>query len=73
MLLKDFVSPVHHRRRSRLDRFGQVVDHRWINASNVDVDRFKYGYDRNSNRTYKENGVIARLNEVYTYDDLNQY
>ena len=72
MLLKDFVSPVRRRRRSRLDRFGRVVDHRWINASNVDVDRFKYGYDRNSNRTYKENGVIASLSEVYTYDDLNQ-
>ena len=55
-----------------LDRFGRVVDHRWINASNVDVDRFKYGYDRNSNRTYRENGVIASLSEVYTNDDLNQ-
>ena len=72
MLLKDFVSPVRRRRRSRLDRFGRVVDHRWINASNVDVDRFKYGYDRNGNRTYKENGVIATLSEVYTNDNLNQ-
>jgi len=72
MLLKKFVSPVYRRRRSRLDRFGRVVDHRWINASNVDVDRFKYGYDRNGNRTYKENGVIATLSEVYTNDNLNQ-
>ncbi len=72
MLLKDFVSPVRRRRRNRLDRFGRVVDHRWINASNVDVDRFKYGYDRNGNRTYKENGVIASLSEVYTNDNLNQ-
>ncbi len=72
MLLKGFVSPVHRRRRNRLDRFGRVVDHRWINASNVDVDRFKYGYDRNGNRTYKENGVIASLSEVYTNDNLNQ-
>ena len=72
MLLKDFVSPVHHRKRYRLDS-GRVVDHRWTNASNVDVDRFKYGYDRNGNRTYKENGVIASLSEVYTNDDLNQY
>ena len=72
MLLKDFVSPVHRRWRNRLDRFGPVVDHRWINASNVDVDRFKYGYDRNGNRTYKENGVNASLSEVYTNDNLNQ-
>ena len=70
MLLKDFVSPVHHRRRSRLDRFQRIVDQRWINGSNV--DRFKYGYDRNGNRTYKENGVNASLSEVYTNDNLNQ-
>jgi hypothetical protein len=25
-----------------LDRFGRVVDNRWMNSSNVDIDRFKY-------------------------------
>ena len=55
-----------------LDRFKRIVDHRWVNGSNVDVDRFKYGYDRNGNRLFKENGVIASLSEVYSYDDLNQ-
>jgi RHS repeat-associated protein len=55
-----------------LDRFGRIVDQRWINGSNVDVDRFKYGYDRNSNVLYKENIVNSGLSEVYTYDDLNQ-
>ena len=29
-----------------LDRFGRVVDQRWINGSNTDVDRYQYGYDR---------------------------
>ncbi len=55
-----------------LDRFQRIVDQRWINGSNVDVDRYKYGYDRNGNRLFKENVVIASLSEVYTYDDLNQ-
>ncbi len=55
-----------------LDRFGRIVDQRWINGSNVDVDRFKYGYDRNGNVLYKENIVNSGLSEVYTYDDLNQ-
>ncbi len=55
-----------------LDRFGRIVDQRWINGSNVDVDRFKYGYDRNGNVLYKENIVNTGLSEVYTYDDLNQ-
>ncbi len=55
-----------------LDRFQRIVDQRWINGSNVDVDRFKYGYDRNGNRLFKDNVVIASLSEVYTYDDLNQ-
>ncbi len=55
-----------------LDRFGRIVDQRWINGSNVDVDRFKYGYDRDGNVLYKENVVNSGLSEVYTYDDLNQ-
>jgi RHS repeat-associated protein len=55
-----------------LDRFQRIVDQRWINGSNVDVDRYKYGYDRNGNCLFKENVVIASLSEVYTYDGLNQ-
>ena len=55
-----------------LDRFGRIVDQRWINGSNTDVDRFRYGYDRDGNRTYKENVVNTGLSEVYTYDNLNQ-
>lgn len=55
-----------------LDRFGRVVDQRWINGSNTDVDRYQYGYDRDGNRLYKDNKVLASLSEVYTYDSLNQ-
>ena len=55
-----------------LDRFGRIVDQRWINSSNIDVDRYQYGYDRDGNRLYKDNKVIASLSEVYTYDSLNQ-
>ena len=55
-----------------LDRFGRVMDQRWINGSNTDVDRYQYGYDRDGNRLYKDNKVLTALSEVYTYDSLNQ-
>jgi RHS repeat-associated protein len=55
-----------------LDRFGRVVDQRWINGSGTDVDRYQYGYDRDGNRLYKDNKVLSSLSEVYTYDSLNQ-
>lgn len=28
-----------------LDRFGRIVDHRWLHNSNTDMDRNQYGYD----------------------------
>jgi len=55
-----------------LDRFGRIVDQRWINGSDTDVDRYQYGYDRDGNRLYKDNKVLTTLSEVYTYDSLNQ-
>lgn len=56
-----------------LDRFGRVVDQRWVVAANgVAVDRFQYGYDRNSYRTYRDNLVNTAFGELYTYDGLNQ-
>ena len=56
-----------------LDRFGRVVDQRWIVASTgVARDRFQYGYDRDSNRLYRDNLVNAAFGELYTYDGLNQ-
>jgi RHS repeat-associated protein len=63
-----------------LDRFGRVVDQRWIKTSDgSDTDRFKYGYDRDSNRLYRENLVNSLFSELYHadgatagYDNLNQ-
>jgi hypothetical protein len=46
-----------------LDRFDRIVDHRWVTTSTgVATDRFQYGYDRDSNRTYRDNhgGVAFR-------------
>jgi RHS repeat-associated protein len=56
-----------------LDRFGRIVDQRWIKTSTgTATDRFQYGYDRDSNRTYRDNLINTGFGEVYTYDSLNQ-
>jgi RHS repeat-associated protein len=56
-----------------LDRFGRIVDHRSIKTSpGTATDRFQYGYDRDSNRTYRDNQVNTAFGEVYTYDNLSQ-
>ncbi|MGM0489808.1 MAG: hypothetical protein ACQESR_24005 [Planctomycetota bacterium] len=59
------------------DRFGRVVNHLWRDyGGSADADRFKYGYDRAGNRTWKENDVAAKLDtpvhldELYDYDDV---
>jgi hypothetical protein len=39
-----------------LDRFGRVVDQRWIKTSNgTATDRFQMGYDRDSNVLWRDN------------------
>ena len=63
-----------------LDRFGRVVDQRWINTStSTATDRFQYGYDQDSNVLYKNNLVNSSFSELYHangssngYDNLNQ-
>ncbi len=63
-----------------LDRFGRVVDQRWIiTATGTATDRFQYGYDRDSNRLYRDNLVNSSFGELYHangpsngYDLLNQ-
>ena len=63
-----------------LDRFGRVVDQRWILTSNgTATDRFQYGYDRDGNRLYRDNLVNSAFGELYHangssngYDNLNQ-
>jgi RHS repeat-associated protein len=63
-----------------LDRFGRVVDQRWLNTSTgTATDRFQYGYDADGNVLYKSNLVNSGLSELYHangasngYDGLNQ-
>ena len=60
-----------------LDRFGRVVDQRWIKTSSgADLERVQYGFDRASNRVWRDNVVAdvlsAKQDEFYTYDGLYQ-
>jgi hypothetical protein len=49
-----------------LDRFGRVLDQRWINTgTNTATDRFQYGYDRDSNALYRNNLVNTAFGELY--------
>ncbi|PQO40735.1 hypothetical protein [Blastopirellula marina] len=62
---------------SGLDRFGRVKDNRWYDyGSSVDVDRTKYGYDRASNRIWRQNVVANSLSqpfdELYHYDGVHR-
>jgi len=53
-----------------------VIDQKWRNDSSAVKDRYRYGYDRNSNRLYRENVVAgdasASFDELYAYDGLNR-
>jgi len=58
-----------------LDRFGRIIDVRWLKtATTTDIDRFKYGFDYASNRTWRQNLLAPSSNwdEVYSYDGLYQ-
>jgi RHS repeat-associated protein len=64
-----------------LDQFNRIVDQSWLNTSGgpgyyLHIDQYQYGYDQNSNRTWKQNTVAhvdgVYLDEAYTYDDLNR-
>src|SRR5262249_213765 len=49
-----------------LDRFGRVVDQRWIvTANGTHTDRFKYGYDRDSEPLYRDNLVNSSFGDLY--------
>jgi len=63
-----------------LDRFGRVVDQRYINTStSTATDRFQYGYDPDGNVLYKDNKLSSADSELYHasgssngYDPLNR-
>ena len=55
------------------DRFGRVVDQRWYDyGASADRDRYTYGYDRASNRLYRENITASGKDEFYSYLCLSQ-
>lgn len=56
-----------------LDRFGRIVDNRWLHGAAADADRIKYGYDAASNRIWRQNTVAATgQDEFYTQDGVYQ-
>lgn len=62
---------------SGFDRFGRIKDSRWYNyGDSEDVDRIKYGYDRNGNRTYRQNSVASNysehFDELYLHDLIDR-
>jgi hypothetical protein len=56
------------------DRFMRIIDQKWRNsAGTTNIDRFGYGYDRDSNRVWKDvNPTVSTTgkDEYYTYDGL---
>ena len=62
---------------SGLDRFGRVAWQRWVKTTDGSVlDRYFYGYDRDSNRKWraerKSAGTPGGRDEAYVYDNLNR-
>ena len=57
-----------------IDIFGRIVDQKWLNYSGTPttLDEYKYGYDLDSNRLWKQNTVGTGKDEYYTYDNLNR-
>ena len=66
----DFGTPGEY---SGFDRFGRIIDQRWYDYGAGEVrDQYRYGYDRASNRLYRENTVASSKDEFYTYDGMNR-
>ncbi|SFJ57618.1 RHS repeat domain-containing protein [Planctomicrobium piriforme] len=60
-----------------LDRFGRIKDCRWQDyGASADAVRLKYGYDRDSNRLWRQDDVARAasqpFDELYTYDGLQR-
>ncbi|MFO1458227.1 MAG: RHS repeat-associated core domain-containing protein [Verrucomicrobiota bacterium] len=57
-----------------LDRFGRVYDQRWlVTSSGSALERIQYGFDRSSNRIFRDNLVAGSgQDEYYSYDNVNQ-
>jgi RHS repeat-associated protein len=57
-----------------LDRFGRVVDQRWMKSSTgAALERIQYGFDRVGNRVWRQNLVrTTGQDEYYSYDGARQ-
>jgi RHS repeat-associated protein len=58
-----------------LDRFGRVIDANWANvAGTAPLARVKYGYNRVSSRTWRDNlsPGMTGYDELYGYDQLQR-
>jgi RHS repeat-associated protein len=58
-----------------LDRFGRVIDANWANvAGTTTLARVKYGYNRVSSRTWRDNlsPGMTGYDELYGYDQLQR-
>ena len=54
------------------DRFGRIKDNYWYGeATDVPVDRVRYGYDLAGNRIWKENVVAAALDKAFDESYVN--
>ncbi|MCX7386368.1 MAG: hypothetical protein NTX48_06845, partial [Planctomycetales bacterium] len=52
-----------------LDRFGRVDNCLW-KKSTTTLAQIQYGYDRASNRTWRDDSVLTGYDELYAYDGL---
>ena len=61
-------------RYAGLDRFGRVIDQRWIKTSDGSARvRIQYGFDRNGNRLFRDDLVAGSgQDELYAYDNIDQ-
>ena len=55
-----------------LDRFGRVVDQKWVTSGGTVKDEYQYGYDEDGNVLWKLNDLSADNSELYSYDNLNR-
>jgi RHS repeat-associated protein len=55
-----------------LDRFGRIVDQRWILDAGGHADRFTYGHDRSGNRLWRKNELSSTHSELYMADAADE-
>ncbi|MFN6331093.1 MAG: RHS repeat-associated core domain-containing protein [Planctomyces sp.] len=56
---------------SGLDRFGRIDNCLWQKGTTT-LAQIQYGYDRASNRTWRQDGVLSGYDELYQYDGLQR-